>query len=263
MQQQLHPFDLYRLFIGQSPGWFMIEVIVRIVLIYLVLMVAMRMMGKRVAAQMSVSELAVIVTLGAAVGVPMQVPDRGMLPAILILAVAVLFQRGLAVWGFKNRKVEVITHGDVNVLVQDGRIFLDEMRVAAMSRERLFALLRARSIEHLGQVRRVYLETSGDISVYQLAKPKPGLSVLPEFDDKARAADNIVPDLFACTMCGALRRSKKMPKNECEFCENTKWGQAVEELSVSAQRHEGRDGDGRDGWTSQPDGQHRERAPRH
>src|SRR4051794_39717112 len=123
MDQQLKPFDLYRIFIGQSPGWFMLEVIVRIVLIYAVLLIAMRMMGKRVAAQMSVSELAVIVTLGAAVGVPMQVPDRGMLPAILILGVAVLFQRGVAVLGFRNRNIETVMQGDVNVLVQDGRIF--------------------------------------------------------------------------------------------------------------------------------------------
>src|SRR4051812_14086516 len=149
-QQQLKPFDLYRIFIGQSPGWFMLEVILRIVLIYALLLVAMRLMGKRVAAQMSVSELAVIVTLGAAVGVPMQVPDRGMLPAVLILIVAVLFQRGVAILGFRHRKVEVITQGDVNVLVQDGRLFLGEMRSAALSRERLFALLRCRAIEHLG-----------------------------------------------------------------------------------------------------------------
>src|SRR5437660_8135904 len=142
MDQQLQPFDLHRIFIGQSPGWFMLEVIVRIVLIYAVLLVAMRMMGKRVAAQMSVSELAVIVTLGAAVGVPMQVPDRGMLPAILILGVAVLFQRGLSLWGFRSRKVELLAQGDVSVLVQDGRIFLDAMRTAVFSRERLFSLLR-------------------------------------------------------------------------------------------------------------------------
>jgi uncharacterized membrane protein YcaP (DUF421 family) len=198
----------------------------------------------------------------------MQVPDRGMLPAILILGVAVAFQRGLAVWGFKNRKVEVITHGDVNVLVQDGRIFLDEMRMAAMSRERLFALLRARSIEHLGQVRRVYLETSGDISVYELARPKPGLSVLPAFDDHLRASDNIVPNMFACSMCGALRRSNQKPTAECEFCENTEWAEAVEEVAVGARKAEkrdgdGSDGDGRDGWTSQPDGRHGDLAPRH
>ena len=261
MDQQLQPFDLYRIFIGQSPGWFMLEVIVRIVLIYAVLLVAMRMMGKRVAAQMSVSELAVIVTLGAAVGVPMQVPDRGMLPAILILGVAVLFQRGVAILGFRHRKVETVMQGDVNVLVQDGRIFLDEMRAAALSRERLFALLRVRSIEQLGQVRRVYLETSGDISVYKLAKPKPGLSVLPTFDDQLRQSCKAVPGQFACFSCGNVVARDKKPTKECEFCHSTHWTEAIEEIvkqvekAEQADEEQSRDGDrrhdGRDG-RSQP-----------
>lgn len=47
-------------------------------------------MGKRVAGQLSLSELAIIVTLGAAIGVPIQAADRGMLPAFVLLIVAVI-----------------------------------------------------------------------------------------------------------------------------------------------------------------------------
>src|SRR5687768_15678962 len=100
-QKAIQPWDWKRLLIGQeTPWWFLFEVMLRIGLIYVVLMVAMRLMGKRMAAQMTVSEVAVIVTLGAAVGLPMQAPDRGMLPALVILAVAVIFQRGLSLWSF-------------------------------------------------------------------------------------------------------------------------------------------------------------------
>jgi uncharacterized membrane protein YcaP (DUF421 family) len=254
MQPPLHPFDLSRLLIGENPGWFMLEVVLRILIIYFVLMVSMRMMGKRVVGQMSASELAVIVMLGAALGVPVQMPDRGLLPAVLIVAVAVALQRGLSVWRFKTRKVEVIGQGDVNVLLQDGRILLDQMRRAAISRERLFALLRARSIEHLGQVRRVYLETSGDISLYRLAKPKPGLTILPDFDDQVRGGNNIVP---------AVRSSQEMPTNECNFCHNREWSPAVEEVAVGArkaQQHDGEHPGGPDGHRGRwPD----ERLPRH
>lgn len=211
-------------------------------------------MGKRVAAQMSISELAVIVTLGAAVGVPMQVPDRGMLPAVLILGVAVLFQRGIAVLGFKHRKVETFTQGDVSVLVQDGRIFLGQMRKAALSRERLFALLRCREIEQLGQVRRVYLETSGDISLFKLAKPKPGLSILLTFDDQIRQACKSVPGQFACFYCGNVRQINIKPENECEFCGNTHWTEAVEEIVRQAKKAEAkeRNADSADGQVNHP-----------
>jgi uncharacterized membrane protein YcaP (DUF421 family) len=260
MQQQLTPFDLHRIFIGQNPGWFMLEVLLRIALIYVVLMIAMRLMGKRVASQMSVSELGVIVTLGAAVGVPMQVPDRGMLPAILILIVAIFFQRGVSLWGFRNRKVEMIAQGDVSVLVQDGRIFLDAMRTAVFSRERLFALLRSRSIEHLGQVRRVYLETSGDVSIFQLAKPKPGLSIIPLFDADLRKDCKTVPGIFACYSCGNMREAQAKPTSECQFCGSEEWTPAVKQVAVLAEEQKHRErqgGDGADGDHQPRDGARR------
>ncbi|MBV8483880.1 MAG: hypothetical protein JO077_13570 [Verrucomicrobia bacterium] len=40
-------------------------------------------MGRRVASQMTISELAVVVTLGAAIGVPLQAPEQGVLARYL------------------------------------------------------------------------------------------------------------------------------------------------------------------------------------
>lgn len=62
-----------RILIGDGPWAFLLEVVVRAALVYVLLLVAMRMMGKRVAAQLSITELAVILMLGAAIGVPIQV----------------------------------------------------------------------------------------------------------------------------------------------------------------------------------------------
>lgn len=65
------PF-IERLLIGDGPWAFLVEVIPRAVVMYLLLLVAMRLMGKRVAAQLSITELAVILMLGAAIGVPIR-----------------------------------------------------------------------------------------------------------------------------------------------------------------------------------------------
>src|SRR5687767_1371205 len=97
-QQQIEPFDWQRLLLGEAPAWFLVEIAARMALIYLMLMVAMRLMGKRLAGQMSLSEMAIVVTLGAAVGVPMQAPERGILAPVVLLAIAILFQRGLSTW---------------------------------------------------------------------------------------------------------------------------------------------------------------------
>ena len=81
---------------------------------------AIRIMGKRVAGQLSMSELAVIVTLGAVIGVPMEVAENGMLPALVLLLVAVVYQRAIGFLSFKSRRIELITQGDLVAIVGGG-----------------------------------------------------------------------------------------------------------------------------------------------
>ena len=91
--EEIHITDYMRILLGEVPWSFLIEVVIRIGFIYLLLMVAMRLMGKRMASTLSNSELAALVSLAAAVGVPMLAPDRGMLPALIIAIIVVGIQR--------------------------------------------------------------------------------------------------------------------------------------------------------------------------
>jgi len=226
MTGEPEPFDWKRLLVGDAPWWSLIEIGLRSVLIYLLLMGTMRLMGKRVAGQMSLSELAVIVTLGAAVGVPMQVQDRGMLPPVLILCIALAFQRGISRWAFESRRVEMATQGDALVLVKNGRLLLEAMRSAVLSRERLFSTLRNQSVTHLGEIERAYLETNGQLSLFKFATPRPGLCILPDFDDDAVACDDCAARHFVCTSCGYVCAALEEPGASCVHCGARRWGSA-------------------------------------
>ena len=72
----------------------------------MVLLTCMRLMGRRVASQMGITELAVIITLGAAIGVPMQALERGIVPALAILAIAVVVLRRLNYAAARSSRVE-------------------------------------------------------------------------------------------------------------------------------------------------------------
>ena len=61
-------FDLHRILLGKMPWPFLFEVVLRTGVTYLLIMVAMRLMGKRVAAQLTVSELSIVVAIAAAEG---------------------------------------------------------------------------------------------------------------------------------------------------------------------------------------------------
>ena len=227
--QNIHLWDWHRILIGGMPWSFLWEVLIRAAILYVVLMFFIRLMGKRVAAQLSLLELAIIVTLGAAVGVPLQIATQGLLPAFLVLMVAVIFQKGLAFFGFKKRSAEVITQGDITILCIDGRLLINAMRRNTLSRERLFSALRASGIEHLGEVCRAYMESNGAFTIIRAPRPRPGLTLLPERDHEL-IKKVTVPEHFACSVCGNVVVMGTTPRSSCEFCKATAWMEAAKKL---------------------------------
>ena len=77
-KEDIQPWDWQRILFGQAPPEFLIEVFLRTTLIYLALLVVTRALGKRMGGQLSISELAVMVTLGAIVSPAMQIPQLGL-----------------------------------------------------------------------------------------------------------------------------------------------------------------------------------------
>lgn len=82
-------WDWMRILLGGVPWIFLIEVIIRVVILYLLLVVSMRIMGKRMSAIISRNEMIAMVSLAAAVGLPMQEPSNGLLPPIIIAVVVI------------------------------------------------------------------------------------------------------------------------------------------------------------------------------
>jgi len=218
--------DWQRIAMGDAPWKFLLETAMRALVVYLLLLLFMRLMGKRVASQMSCSELAVILMLGAAIGLPIQVPDKGLLPAVVVLAVVLLFQRGLAHLTFRSRKIELTTYGDVMILLKDGRLLPEGLKKALLSPHKIFATLRSLGVEHLGELRRVYLEASGDFSMIRYRNPKPGLLILP-FYDPGSGRFTVVDNCVACSNCGNVVEEHSH-SDQCAFCGTERgWGTVV------------------------------------
>jgi uncharacterized membrane protein YcaP (DUF421 family) len=236
--ENLKFFDPHRWLMGNAPNWFVGEVVLRAVLIYLALLFILRMMGKRTAGQMSITELAVVVTLGAAVGVPMQAEERGLLNGFVILIIALIFQRGLAWMATRSRKVETLTQGDVSILIEDGVLKLPEMEKNGIPRERIYSVLRGSGVEHLGQVRRLYIEPSGEFSLYQSNETLPGLSVVPTFDTKLRSEQIQAGKWYACFSCGVTRQCDEPPEEDCPACGCHAWTEAVRQINLVEQERQ-------------------------
>src|ERR1700710_126123 len=116
-----------RLLMGNDPFLFLGEIMIRTLIVYLALMVAVRLLGKRMSGQITNLELAVMITLGAIVAVPMEMSDRGIFPAVVLLAGVLSLQAGLSYLGTRSLRLEQAVLGKGTVLVKDGTLQINHL----------------------------------------------------------------------------------------------------------------------------------------
>ncbi len=222
-KEDIHLDDAGRILFGAAPPAFLLEVLVRTLLIYVLCLIIVKWLGKRMSGQISVTEKAVMILIGAIISVPVQVPDRGLLQGIVLLLGILLLYNGLNWWGYKNRKIENLTQGKAVMLVKDNVLQLDLMHETKISKDQLFCILRNKELFNLGQVKRVYLEACGTFSVYEEQKPKAGIDLFPENDKVVKTQEQ--SEQLACSHCGFII-SKNDYYTRCQNCGADAWTNA-------------------------------------
>lgn len=225
--EEIHLTDYMRILLGQVPWSFLLEVAIRAIFLYGLIVLSMRLMGKRMSSQLSRHELAAIASIAAAIGVPIQAPDRGLLPAVLIAGVIVAVQRLVFRQSFQSRKFETLSQGYSDAMVKDGCLQYDAMRNSVLSQERVFAELRQKGIDNLGKVKRMYMEASGAVTVIPQSPPQPGLTLIPNWDDEFLKDQPKAPNTYACCWCGNVQQARQMPTTPCPSCTHDSWAPAV------------------------------------
>jgi len=224
--EEIHLSDIKRILFGQTPPEFMLEVVIRTILIYIALLIIVRVMGKRMTGQITLTELAVMITLGAIVSPVMQLPDRGIFFGITVLLVALLFQRGFNLLGFKSEKIEHVSQGVMSLLIKDGTLVLEELEKTRITKQQVFSMLREKKVSNLGDVERAYLEACGIFSVYSTEEKKPGLPVLPAADLAIKSILHEAEDgIMACCNCGHVQKNESKTAS-CEICSSNEWSKA-------------------------------------
>jgi uncharacterized membrane protein YcaP (DUF421 family) len=141
------------------------DVALRTAIVYIFLVVAIRISGKREVGQMSVLELVVILIMSDAVQNSMvgeNVSIWGGLVAVTILLTLDFALRSLSLRWPRIRKA---IQGEPRLLVRDGKILDGALREEDISQDEVEAAVRAHGIERVDQVALAVLETDGSISV--------------------------------------------------------------------------------------------------
>jgi len=225
--EDIHLSDWRRILIGEVPLEFYLEVVVRTVVIFVILIASMRMIGKKIVSQVGQSEMIATIVLAAAVGISLQSPDRGLIPALIIALVVILVQKGITRGIIHSEKFETLTQDSLTTLIRDGVCELHSMKRSRITPERLRAQLRNSGIRHLGEVNRLYLEANGSFTLLQNQPPKEGICILPDWDKPFRERVCKLTHLSACRHCGQLWEGLVSERTKCTNCGWDKFEQAV------------------------------------
>lgn len=224
-QETIFLYDWKRIFFGETSPEFMLEILLRTLIIYLILLVAMRLFGKRLTGQLTIIEMSIMLTMGAILAPAMQLADRGLLAGVVALVCALVFERGINYWGLKRAAAEELIQGKETVLVKDGILQVANLASSRISRPQLLSTLRAEGIYNVSQIQRVYLEACGQFSFYTTETDKAGLSTLMDTDKEVHSIQQLDPEHVACTCCGNTVPVDPRPAT-CAVCNATEWVEA-------------------------------------
>lgn len=173
----------------------MLTVFLRTVLIYLILLAAMRIMGKRQIGELELSELITTLMLSELATGPIGDPDmplsRAVIPIVTLLALEVIGSIAL----IKFPAVRHLLASKPSVIIEHGVLNQRELRRIRMSLEELLAALRQQGVTTPDDVDYAILETNGRLTtILRGEEQQPTVAQLSLTPDRKGIAHIIIAD---------------------------------------------------------------------
>ena len=151
----------------------MITMILRTGLMYSVLLLTIRLLGKRQLGEMEPSEFVVSMLLANLATIPMEEPDtpvfHGILPIVLVFGA----ERLIAYISLRSVGIRKFFCGKPVILIENGEISVENLRKTRVNLDELTMHLREKDIFDLSTVKFAILETNGQISTLLYGKDQP------------------------------------------------------------------------------------------
>jgi uncharacterized membrane protein YcaP (DUF421 family) len=161
------------------------DIALRTGIMYLFLLVALRLGGKREVGQLSIFDLIVLVVIADAIQNAMIGDNTSIWGGIVAAIVLISLDRVLQFVTARSKPIRRVLVGEPRLIVRDGELLRRAMREEAISMDDLKAAMRAEGIAQLRDVRMAVLETDGRISI---VPQQPGSPASVDRSEPARIA---------------------------------------------------------------------------
>ncbi len=151
----------------------MITIFIRTLIIYFILILAMRMMGKRQIGQLEVTDLVSTLLLSEIATLPIENQDIPLLYAIIPIIMIMTAEIVSAALPSKFPKLKNLFSTRPETLVKMGTPDFDALKCARMTSDELMVALRKNGISDINEVGYAILEQDGSVSVLPRAEQRP------------------------------------------------------------------------------------------
>ena len=142
-----------------------VQIMARTSIVYLLVLIGIRLTGKREVGQMTPFDLTLLLLLSNSVQNAMTGPDTSLLGGAVAAVVLLVLNYLLAELSGLNRKFRSVLQGSPTLLIHNGSLLPDHMAKEHISLDEIQRALREHGINNIQDVALAVLEVDGSISV--------------------------------------------------------------------------------------------------
>ncbi|HEO8419861.1 DUF421 domain-containing protein [Niallia sp. FSL W8-0635] len=152
-------------------------ILFRTILIYVLIVLIFRLMGKREIGELSILDLVVFIMIAEIAVVAIEDYRDPILPTLFPMFILLSIQVLLAFLSLKSKKMRDFIEGEPTFIIKNGEIDEAAMKSQRYNFDDLLIQLREKNIRNIADVEFAILETSGKLSVFEKEKEKSSITI--------------------------------------------------------------------------------------
>lgn len=145
-------------------------IILRTVLLYAVILVIFRLMGKREIGELSILDLVVFIMIGEMAVIAIEDHTDPLMNTLVPMVTLLLIQLAISFSSLKSRTFRELVDGKPTVLIKNGQVDENQMKKQRYNYDDLLMQLRMKDVNYISDVEFAILETSGQLSIVKKTK---------------------------------------------------------------------------------------------
>jgi uncharacterized membrane protein YcaP (DUF421 family) len=143
----------------------MFIVMIRTIILYILVVIILRLMGKRQIGEMEPFELVIAIMVSELAALPMQDVRIPLIHGVIPIVTLLILQLIVTILELKSEKAGAIITGTPSIIIKNGKIDIQELRNQRLAYNDLMEELRLNGYFNIADIQYAILETSGQLSI--------------------------------------------------------------------------------------------------